>query len=210
MSKIICVTNRKLCKADEQGQEVCFLEKIERLCRSGVHAVILREKDLSESDYKKLALKVFEICKRYNTTFIPHTYEIEGCNVLHLPLALLRGRTGTGTRVARCERGSNACVNQIKIGTSVHSVEDAIEAELLGATYLVAGHIFETDCKKGLTPRGLDFLRQVCEAVNIPVYAIGGIAQDNFKDVLACGASGGAIMSSAMLCEDEEKFLHAF
>ena len=54
------------------------------------------------------------------------------------------------------------------IGTSVHSVEDAIKAEQLGATYMTAGHIFATDCKKGLPPRGLDFLKNVCDAVGIP------------------------------------------
>ncbi len=54
----------------------------------------------------------------------------------------------------------------------IHSVEEAKEAQKLGATYLTAGHIYTTDCKKGLPPRGLDFLREVCNAVTIPVYAI--------------------------------------
>jgi len=107
------------------------------------------------------------------------------------------------------------------IGTSVHSVEDAIKAEQLGATYMTAGHIFATDCKKGLPPRGLDFLKNVCDAVEIPVYAIGGIniassgdstASDapstydavrdisvpRLADVMECGAAGGCIMSGMM------------
>ena len=53
-----------------------------------------------------------------------------------------------------------------------------MEAERLGATYVTAGHIFTTDCKKGLPPRGLDFLKNVCDAVTIPVYGIGGIKFD--------------------------------
>ena len=96
------------------------------------------------------------------------------------------------------------------IGTSVHSVEDAIKAEQLGATYMTAGHIFATDCKKGLPPRGLDFLKNVCDTVQIPVYAIGGIniasseGDDStlnvprLKDVMECGAAGGCIMSGMM------------
>ena len=61
------------------------------------------------------------------------------------------------------------------IGTSVHSVEEAIEAQNLGATYISAGHIFATDCKKGVPPRGLDFLKKVCQTATIPVYSIVGI-----------------------------------
>lgn len=75
------------------------------------------------------------------------------------------------------------------IGTSVHSVEDAIKAEQLGATYMTAGHIFATDCKKGLPPRGLDFLKNVCDAVLIPVYAIGGINIAFSDDSTASGTS---------------------
>ena len=86
---------------------------------------------------------------------------------------------------------------------------------------MTAGHIFATDCKKGLPPRGLDFLKSVCDAVGIPVYAIGGIniassddstasdapsAYDAMPDinvprlseVMECGAAGGCIMSGMM------------
>ena len=86
------------------------------------------------------------------------------------------------------------------LGCSVHSVEDAIEAEKLGASYLTAGHIFATDCKRGLPPRGTGFLKQVCESVNIPVYAIGGIGLDDGKidRVRECGAAGACIMSAFM------------
>ena len=65
-----------------------------------------------------------------------------------------------------------------KIGISIHSVEEAKEAEQLGASYLTAGHIYATDCKRGLPPRGLGFLKEVCREVSIPVYGIGGIKFD--------------------------------
>ena len=87
-----------------------------------------------------------------------------------------------------------------KIGTSVHSTEQAQEAQELGASYVTAGHIYATDCKKGLQPRGLDFLRQVCAAVDLPVYAIGGIKFDEtqWMSLKECGAAGGCIMSGMM------------
>ena len=85
------------------------------------------------------------------------------------------------------------------IGVSVHSVKESKEAERFGATYLIAGHIFPTDYKKGVSPRGLLFLKEVCDAVEIPVFAIGGINKDNFKNALDKGAKGICIMSEAMI-----------
>ncbi|WP_455958797.1 thiamine phosphate synthase, partial [Anaerotignum lactatifermentans] len=77
---------------------------------------------------------------------------------------------------------------------------EAEEAEKLGATYITAGHIYATDCKKGLPPRGLTFLEEVCRRVSIPVYAIGGIKinEKQLREVIDCGAKGGCIMSGMM------------
>ena len=96
------------------------------------------------------------------------------------------------------------------LGTSCHSVEDAREAEKLGCTYITAGHVFATDCKKGLAPRGLDFLRAVCRAVDLPVWAIGGITPENFPSVRAAGARGGCVMSGLMTCADPAALLERF
>ena len=85
------------------------------------------------------------------------------------------------------------------LGASCHSVEDAMEAQALGCTYITAGHVFETECKKGLPGRGLEFLRNVCTAVNIPVYGIGGITSDNIALVRKTGARGACLMSSLMV-----------
>ena len=84
------------------------------------------------------------------------------------------------------------------IGVSTHSVEDAILAEQQGAGYITAGHVFATDCKKGLPPRGLAFLHEVCQAVSIPVYAIGGITEENMSPCMEQGAAGGCMMSGYM------------
>ena len=84
------------------------------------------------------------------------------------------------------------------IGVSVHSVEEAIFAEKMGAGYVTAGHIFLTDCKKGLAARGLPFLKNVCESVGIPVYAIGGITPDHVDAGLGAGAAGFGVMSGIM------------
>lgn len=84
---------------------------------------------------------------------------------------------------------------ELRIGKSVHSVQEAIEAEEQGADYLLYGHIFSTSSKPGLTPRGLGSLKQVVKEVKIPVIAIGGIVPKNAKEVLSTGAAGIAVMS---------------
>lgn len=181
---IIAVTNRSLCERP-------FLEQIERVCRFKPKALILREKDLTENEYEKLAEQVMEICSKYDVFCILHSFPQTAiklkCKAVHLPLAILRN--------------SVDILGKFDIvGTSVHSVEDALEAKKLGANYITAGHIFETDCKKGLPPRGLEFLKKVCNSVDIPVYGIGGIKinEEQIEEIKKCGASGGCIMSGMM------------
>lgn len=84
------------------------------------------------------------------------------------------------------------------IGTSIHSVEDAVFAESHGADYITAGHIFTTDCKKGLPGRGINWLKSICNAVSIPVYAIGGISDANVSMLYDCNISGYCMMSASM------------
>ena len=145
---IIAVTNRKLSSRP-------FLEQMERVSRLQPKAVILREKDLQEEMYEELAVKVIELCKQYQVPCMLHTYQETARKLqhpyIHLPLFLLRENSGK--------------LNDfVEIGCSIHSVEEAEEAQKLGATYLTAGHIYTTDCKKGLPPRGTDFLKEVCSA----------------------------------------------
>lgn len=183
--KIIAVSNRKLCDRP-------FLEQIERVCEIHPEAVILREKDLTEEEYRTLAKEVMEICDYYQIPCILHRFwkiavELE-CTAVHLPLPVFRVLSDEEKK------------KFTKIGISTHSVEEAKEAEQLGASYLTAGHIYATDCKKGLPPRGLGFLKEVCREVSIPVYGIGGIKVDEeqWNDMEKCGAVGGCIMSGMM------------
>lgn len=85
-----------------------------------------------------------------------------------------------------------------RIGTSIHSVDDAVFAESHGADYITAGHIFTTDCKKGLPGRGIDWVKSICNAVSIPVYAIGGISDANVSMLSDCNISGYCMMSASM------------
>lgn len=184
MTELIFVTNRKICKDH-------FLRRIDQLAMGKPQAILLREKDLSLAKYESLAARVKNICDRHGVTLII-SQNIEsavrlGLNHIHLSMPALR----------RYHHNLTSFV----IGTSVHSVSEAKEAQELGVNYLIAGHVFPTECKKGVPPRGLEFLKNVCETVDLPVYAIGGITKDKIVDVVQTGAHGICVMSEAMTCE---------
>lgn len=198
MYKLLAITNRHLCNNEflEQIQDICTLNAKNKVIESV--SIVLREKDLSENDYKKLAVNVLKICKKNNTECILHTYykvaKELNCKKIHLPLHVLKSNP-------------NIYKDFDEVGVSIHSVSEAIEAMNLGATYITAGHIFATDCKKDLPPRGLSFLSSVCSSVNIPVYAIGGISPANAKKAINAGAEGVCIMSGLMTCKSSKLFM---
>ena len=122
---VIAVTNRKLSSRP-------FLEQMKRVCKLHPRAVILREKDLSEEEYAELAVQILTLCKQYQVPCMLHTY-LETARKLqhpyiHLPLFLLR------------ENSENPG-DFLAVGCSVHSVEEAKEAQKLGATYLTAENL---------------------------------------------------------------------
>ncbi len=178
----LAVTNRALCRQP-------FLTQIEQLAQTDVKAIILREKDLDHAEYEKLAGAVLAICDRYGKPCIlhgdPKAARHWNQKRIHLPFPAF---SHVGKELAEWE----------VVGTSVHSVKEAVLAEQAGAGYLIAGHIFETDCKAGLPGRGLDFLKQVCEAVSVPVYGIGGITPERLPLLKEAGAAGGCMMSYFM------------
>lgn len=194
-SDILSVTNRKLCREK-------FLDRIEKIAAAHPAGIILREKDLLEEEYRNLAEQVLEICRKQETQCILHCFcdtAIElGCDAVHLPLSVLMNMDPEKRKKFRI------------MGASCHSGEDAVMAEKMGCTYITVGHIFDTDCKKGLPGRGLEFLKQVCQRVSVPVYAIGGITGTDMKKIRRTGASGACVMSGLMTCEDPKEYLEEF
>ena len=192
MSDLICITNRKLCSNN-------FLDQIEMIASAHPKAIVLREKDLSEKEYEQLARQVMQICQKHGTQCILHSFSnvatTLGATAVHMPLPLLQKMTP--------QEKSHFQI----IGASCHSLEEAKEAQNLGCTYITAGHIFLTDCKKGLPGRGLPFLEEICKTVRIPVYAIGGIYSQNMESVRKTGAAGACIMSGFMRCKTVEEIM---
>ena len=172
-TEVIAVTNRKLCNGD-------FLQHVRRLARSGVSAVILREKDLSEDAYLQLARQCQQAVESYGVPLIPNQY-----------VAVARALQLKQIQVSFPLFADNykSFTDFERVWVSVHSREEAWQAEQWGAGALIAGHIFATACKKDVAPRGLEFLQQICENVSIPVYAIGGINAKTYPLLQQCDES---------------------
>lgn len=183
----IVITNRALVKGD-------FLEQLERVLRLRPHGLILREKDLSDAAYTALAKEVLALCRKEEVlcflhSRIPSAKELN-CRNLHLSVPALDAMMPEERRQLREEFD--------RISVSCHSMEDMRFAVECGASQIVLGTIFETDCKKGLKGSGTGFVREICRACPVPVYAIGGITPERLPEVMEAGAAGGCMMSGFM------------
>lgn len=183
----IVITNRALVKGD-------FLEQLERVLRLRPHGLILREKDLSDAAYTALAKEVLALCRKEEVlcflhSRIPSAKELN-CRNLHLSVPALDAMMPEERRRVREEFD--------RISVSCHSMENMQFAVECGASQIVLGTIFETDCKKGLKGSGTGFVREICRACPVPVYAIGGITPERLPEVMEAGAAGGCMMSGFM------------
>ena len=181
---VIAVTNRKLCTDN-------FVLRVREILSAEPFEVMLREKDLSDDKYCQIAKEIVADNNGYKKVLALNRPEIAlelGIENVHLTMQQLM------------EHGRPSFIK--RAGVSVHSAEEAETAQKLGADYLIAGHIYATDCKKGVPPRGIEFFRGVCESVDIPVFAIGGISENNFNEPLENGGTGVCLMSEFMKCEN--------
>ena len=198
--KLNIISNRKLCENENLEKQIKKIfsayEKKIILKNFDIVALTLREKDLDKNEYLKLIEKIYPICQKYKINLILHQnydlnlddkYNIEG---IHLSYSIFKSLN---------ENIKTELIKKYKrIGVSIHSLDEAKEVESLGASYVVAGHIFETDCKKSLEPRGLKFIEDLSSALSIPIFAIGGIDEKNSLSVINSGAFSICMMSTLM------------
>lgn len=90
----------------------------------------------------------------------------------------------------------------MQVGRSVHSLDEAIRVERDGADYVLYGHCFETNSKKGIAPNGIHFISNMKKELNIPVYAIGGITPARIEALQELRADGIAVMSGIFSAND--------
>ena len=206
--ELVWVTNRRLSED--------FFADVRRVAQSGkADKILLREGDLSECEYENSARKTLEIIAECGSgaQLILHTYANTASRLgvceLHLPFTKFVAASGEmainlrdlvkfdGASSDKDEASGNCALNltqKLKIGVSVHSLEQALAAQELGADYVVAGHIFDTPSHALEQGRGLKFLREICESLSIKTYAIGGINFENLDKIKDAGAAGAYMM----------------
>ncbi|MBQ3782033.1 MAG: thiamine phosphate synthase [Lachnospiraceae bacterium] len=189
---IICITNRTLCRED-------FLERIKKITDSDMDYLVLREKDLSKESYFELAEPVINICKDAGKTCILHSFFDVAMALnykkIHLPLPVLQ------------ELDNETFSFFDFIGASAHSLSEAEIVLKKGCKFITLSHIFKTDCKAGLKEKGVELIRQVKENLDITVYGLGGINEENANEVIKNGADGICIMSGFMKCENPKNYV---
>ena len=165
-----------------------FLDAVEAALMGGVKTIQLREKDLSDYELVELGKKLRLLTSNYGARlFINSRADIAeqiGANGVHL--------TETSVHANEVKRNFPDLI----VGVSTHSQEGAHLAETQGADYITFSPIYETPSKASYgPPQGLDSLRQVTQAVRLPVLALGGITLHRVPECLEQGAFGVALIS---------------
>lgn len=181
-------------------QTLC--EQVEAALKGGCTCVQLREKELSDAEFFEEAVKIHEICKHYGVPFIVNDNvdiavkcHAEGIHV------------GQDDMKASCVR--ERVGDDMIIGVSAHTVEEAVEAVKNGADYLGAGAVFGSSTKQNAGAMKKETLRSICESVDIPVVAIGGINGKNLKELSHTGIDGVALVSAIFAADDIENTCRA-
>lgn len=175
-----------------------FLRRVERALQGGVTMVQLREKDRSTRDYIALADKVHAITKRYNVPLliddrvdVALAMDAEGVHV---------GQSDMPVDLARKFLGPDKIV-----GATAKTVPQALEAYRGGADYLGVGAIYPTTTKVITVLTAVETLKDICQAVPIPVNAIGGLHKDNLDVLRGAGIAGICVVSAIMKADDPAK-----
>lgn len=172
-------------------------EQVKSALKGGATCVQLREKELDDDSFLDEAIEISALCKQYKIPFfINDNVEIaikchaDGIHVGQddMQAAQVRQRVG----------------DDMIIGVSVHSVEEALEAVKNGADYLGVGAVFSTSTKTDVNVLPMETLRDICAKVDIPVVAIGGIGKSNISQLAGTGVDGIALVSAIFAADDIE------
>ena len=169
--------------------------QVKKAIDGGITFVQLREKELAQEAFYKEALEIQALCRGKNIPF-----------VIDDNVALAKEIDADGVHVGQedMEAGDvRSLLGPDKIiGVSAHSVEEALLAEKRGADYLGVGAAFSTNSKKDVSCIGHETIRDICQAVRIPVIAIGGINETNIEELKGTGICGVAVISAIFAKKD--------
>ena len=180
------------------AEDVTLGDVLEAALGGGVTFVQLREKEMGKEEMLSEALGLAELCHSHGVPFVVDD-DVE--------VALASGADGV-----HVGQSDTACVEARRIpgpgkivGVSASTVEEAKKAEADGADYLGVGAIFPTGSKDDAKDVSLETLHEICDAVAIPVVAIGGISAENVGELAGSGIAGVAVISAIFAASDKEK-----
>ena len=178
------------------GKQTLY-EQVEAALKGGVTCVQLREKELEETAFLQEAKELCALCRRYGVPFLVNdNVEIAiacGADGIHV------GQEDLAAGEVRRRVGENMI-----LGVSVHTVEEACQAVRDGADYLGLGAVFPTSTKTDVEQMPHETLRAICDAVDVPIVAIGGINRGNILKLAGSGVDGVALVSAIFSAEDIE------
>ena len=189
--RLYLVTNRY------QDPLETFLTKVEQACQSGVTMIQLREKQLTTNQYYELAKMVKQITDTYQVPLIIDD-RLDVCLAVDAA-GLHIGDDELPVSVARQVLGTEKI-----LGVTAKTVKRALEAEESGADYLGTGAIFPTTTKENAPITLISTLKDICQAVGIPVVAIGGLTCENIHQLSGTGIAGIAVVRDLMQARDIE------
>lgn len=168
---------------------------VEEAVRGGATFVQLREKNLDQEGFFQEASEIRDLCRRLGVPFVVND---------NVDIALKVGADGVHVGQSDMEAGDvRALLGPDKIlGVSAGTVEQARRAEARGADYLGAGAVFPTGSKADASEVSFETLKDICEAVSIPVIAIGGISAGNVMQLKGTGIVGVAVISAIFAADD--------
>lgn len=171
--------------------------QVEKALKGGTTFVQLREKDLDEAHFLEEAKEIKALCKKYEVPFVIND---------NVEITLSMDADGVHVGQSDMEAGDvRAKLGPDKIiGVSAQTVEQALRAQERGADYLGVGAVFATGSKEDAVEVDHETLRAICEAVQIPVIAIGGITKENVKELSGSGICGIAVISALFAQPDIE------
>lgn len=175
-------------------KKIDVLSQVWELCLGGAVAVQLRDKTSSADEYRSLARKAKMICERFSIPLIIND-RIEVAKELNLPLHL-------GQEDLQ-KVDLKLLIKDITIfGISTHNLEQALDAERLGAAYIGIGPVFSTPTKPEYLPIGLSVLQEVIDKVNVPAVAIGGITMNVLLALKEMGVRNVAMVREILTSND--------
>ena len=178
------------------GEQTLY-QQVESALKGGATCVQLREKQLGDADFLQEAIQIHALCQQYGVPlFINDNVEValqchaEGIHVGQddMAAAQVRQRVGEG----------------VMIGVSAHTVQEALDAVAHGADYLGVGAVFATHTKTDVSEMPRQTLLDICNAVDVPVVAIGGIHKENILQLKGTGVDGVALVSAIFAAKDIE------